>query len=259
MLLAAFTVAWALDCPQQLTREDLVAKVDEAEGAWANLETEQFRDRMNELNGLLVPCIGDRIPPDAAARVHRLMSLQQLELGDEAAAAAAWLAAPRIDPSIVLPDSWLPSTHPLRSVEPLKPKIHRVAEPRDGALAFDGTPGLGRPIGVPTLFQRFDAAGVAQLTRYVGADEPLPEYRGVPKIRRRLVGGAVGLGVAGLATWTGSWVGYRSLLAAARDPAVSAADLDRRRANVNMTYAVGAGFLGGAIGVGVGAVAVGPR
>lgn len=255
----SLSIAAAIECPQQLTREDLEEKLGAAESAWEGLDTEGFRDRMNELNGLLLPCIGDRVPPEQAARSHRLTSLQQLELGNEAAARSAWAAAPRVDPSIALPADWLPQDHAIRSVSSEGIGVRRVAPPRSGSLAFDGTPGLARPRGVPTIFQHFDAAGVATSTAYVGPEDPLPAYASVPRTRNRLLAGAGATGALGLLTLGVSFTSYRGLLALADDPTVPAADLDARRGVVNTTYAVGAVVLGAGAGLGVGALAVGPR
>jgi len=251
--------AMALDCPQQLTREDIDEQITLAETAYADIEVEAFRDRMNELNGLLLPCIGDLLPGPAAARTHRLLSLQQLELGNDEAAAASWSAVPRLDPDLPLPEAWLPADHPLRSVAPDTGRTRRAPEPRSGHLAFDGVTSRDRPKDAPTIAQRFDAAGVAVSTAYLAADDPLPPYEAIPRTRNRLMLGAAGAGVAGLATLTASWLQYRSLLANAADPTVPAADLDRQRATSNATYGIGAGLVGIGVGLGVGAVVVGPR
>lgn len=251
--------ARAIDCPQSLTREDIDAHIEQAETAYADLETESFRDRMNELNGLLLPCIGDLLPAPSAARAHRLQSLQQLELGNPDAAAASWSAVPAIDAELSLPAEWLPADHPLRAVAPASGKTRKAPEPRAGHLAFDGIVTRERPRDVPTIAQRFDGAGVAVSTTYLAADDPMPPYAAIPRARNRLTMGAAGAGVAGLAVLATSWLQYRSLLTRASDPSAPAADLDRMRAASNATYGVGAGLLGIGVGLGVGAVAVGPR
>lgn len=259
LLLSLVAPALALDCPQQLTREDIDEQLTHAETAYGELDTEAFRDRMNELNGLLLPCIGDLLPPPESARTHRLLALQQLELGNPDAAAAAWAAGPRVDPTLTLPDAWLPADHPLRAVPPDPGRTRRAPEPRSGHLAFDGAVGRDRPRDAPTVAQRFDAAGVAVSTAYLAADDPLPPYAAIPRIRNRLTLGAAGAGVAGLATLTASWLQYRALLANAADPTTPAADLDRQRATSNATYGIGTGLVGIGLGLGVGAVVVGPR
>jgi hypothetical protein len=248
--------AWAIDCPQRLTREDLDGQLTQAEAAYASFDVEGFRDRMNELNGLLLPCAGDLVPTATAARAHRLVALQQLELGNPAAAAASWVALAQTDPALPMPDDWLPADHPLRATPP---RARKVPEPRVGTLAFDGVTGRERPVGRPTLVQRFDSAGVAQATAYLGESDPLPPYEAIPRVRRRLTASAIGAGALGVGAVGLSWLRYQGLLSAADDPTTPADELDRGRAAVNGLYGVGGAFVGVGVGLGVGAVVVGPR
>jgi hypothetical protein len=261
LLLLAAQLAAAIDCPERLTREDLATQLAQAEQAWADLDPTGFRDRTNTLAGLVLPCMGDLVPPELAARTHRLLALQRFELGDPDAAATSMAAARATDGSAEVPAEWLPAEHPLRTAwagaEP--PGTVRVPEPRVGTLAFDGRAGRERPRGVPTLVQRFDAAGVAQSTAYLGPREALPDYEAIPRRRRALTAGAIGAGAAGAGLLVGSWLQYRGLLADAADPAVPADALTAQRATVNVLFVLGGGLVGAGAGLGVGAAAVGPR
>ncbi len=260
-LLAVAGAAFALDCPQHLTRGQLESQLASAEAAYATMATDAFRDQMNELVGITLPCLGDLVPAPLAARTHRLMSVQQLELGNTPAAEASARAARQREPEVPFPESWLPADHPLRSAwqgaEPARDR--RVPEPREGALAFDGVTSRDRPVGVPTVVQLFGADGVALQTRYLGDADPLPDYRAIPRRRTALALGAAGSGAAALATWTASWLQYRSILAQADDPTVTGADLDGQRTAVNLSYLTGGLLFGVSAGLGVGAVVVGPR
>lgn len=260
-LLAAAGTALALDCPQHLTRAQLAVQLEGAEAAYATMATDAFRDQMNEIVGITLPCLGDLVPPPLAGRTHRLMSVQQLELGNAPAAEASARAARRLEPDVPFPDTWLPADHPLRLAwqADADRRDRRVPEPRDGVLAFDGVTGRDRPVGVPTVVQLFAADGMALQTRYLGDADPLPDYRAIPRQRTTLAVSAAGTGVAALATWTASWLQYRSIVARADDPATTAAALDRQRTSVNLSYLTGGLLFGVSAGLGVGAVVVGPR
>jgi hypothetical protein len=253
--------AQAIECPERLTREDLAIELEKAETAYANLDTVAFRDRMNGMAGLLLPCMGDLVPPDLAARTHRVMALQQLELGNPAAADSAVAAVHHVDPALVLPADWLPPDHPLRVAfsAATEPTFSKAPEPRVGALAFDGTNGRMRPRDLPTIAQVFDASGVAQSTLYLGATDPLPTYTAIPRRRTTLAVTAGASGALGLSLMGASWLQYRSMVAAADDMTVPADDLVAMRGKTNALYLGGASFVGIGLGFGAAAIATGPR
>lgn len=255
------TLASALDCPDRLTREELAAQLDAAESAWVDLDAPGFRDRANELAGLLLPCMGDLVPPDLAARTHRVLALQRYELGNRDAAAGSVAAAKAADPTIAFPETWLPADHALvlawQAAD--EPAYGKVPEPRVGNLAFDGVAGRERPRDLPTIAQQFDAAGVARATRYLGPREAFDGYDAIPRTRNALVATSAGAGLGGAALLVGSWLQYRSLLANAADPLTPADDLQGQRATSNLLFALGGGLVGVSVGLGAGALAVGER
>ncbi len=262
MILALIaTVASALDCPDRLTREELATQLGAAEAAWVELDAVGFRDRANELAGLLLPCMGDLVPPDLAARTHRVLALQRFELGDPEAAARSIAAAKAVDPASAFPTGWLAADHPLVAAwgAAEAPAYGKVPEPRVGSLAFDGVTGRERPRELPTIAQEFDAAGVARATRYLGPRETFDGYDAIPRTRNTLIATGAGAGVSGAALLVGIWLQYRSLLANAADPLAPADDLQGQRATTNALFALGGGFVGVGIGLGAGAIAVGQR
>jgi hypothetical protein len=261
LAVAVAGVALALDCPQHLTRSQLASQLAGAEEAYATMATDGFRDQMNEIVGITLPCLGDVVPTPLAGRTHRLMSVQQLELGNASAAEASARAARSLEPEAPFPESWLPADHPLRLAwqDAGPTRARRVPEPREGALAFDGVTGRTRPVGVPTVVQLFAADGIAVQTRYLGASDPLPDYRAIPRQRTALALGAAGTGAAAVASWAASWLQYRSLLAQSDDPTVAAATLDDQRTAVNASYVAGGLLFGVSAGLGIGAVVMGPR
>lgn len=262
LALALWTgTALAIDCPERLTREDLSAELDKAETAYADLDTMAFRDRMNGMAGLVLPCMGDLVPPELAARTHRAMALQQLELSNPDAAAVAIAAAHAADPHINVPEGWLPPDHPLRTALAAAPEaaFGKAPEPRVGALAFDGVSGRARPKDFPTVVQVFDTAGTAVSTAYLGPDDHLPAYDAIPRKRNTLIVGSAGSGAVGLSLLAASWLQYRGLLAAAADQSTPPEDLTAMRGPINTLYVAGGAMIGLSVGLGVGAAVVGPQ
>jgi hypothetical protein len=253
--------ASAIDCPKRLSRDDLTVEVANAEQAYADLDMIGFRDRMNNIGGLLLPCMGDLVPPELAARTHRVMALQQLELGNPDAAAVTIAAAHAVDSTAEMPEGWLPADHPLRLAWSAAPdaSFAKAPEPRAGTLAFDGHGGRERPKNLPTIVQMFDGSGIAQTTAYIGPGDPLPAYDAIPHRRNTLLISAGGAGAGGLVLLAASWLHYQSLVTAADDPTTPADDLLAGRAGTNTLYAGGAALIGLGIGFTVGAVAVGPQ
>jgi hypothetical protein len=252
--------AYALDCPEGVPPAALDASLDEAEEAVLDLDDEAFRDDVNTLTGLLLPCAAEVTAPAQAARIHRTMAARRFAVGDEQGAKSAARAARHLDPEADF-GALLPDTHDLSlawsEAEPVRAR--RVPEARSGSTSFDGVNGRERPVGVPTVFQVLDNAGLPTSTVYLGPNEPLPAYPAIPRRRNALLvctgAGVVLGGVAyGLA-----WAERSAMLEAGADPDTPGSKLlgQRRAANA---LSVSSGFaFGAAAGCGVGAVLVGER
>lgn len=252
----------AVECRAPVSRTELDAAVDEAERAWAALDDAAFREDVDHLAALLLPCLADPLPPASAARVHLLLALQLFNAGDTGNAALSAAAARAADPALVPGPDLLPAAHPLRAVwaEDLPPTdTHRVPTPRVGSVAFDGVSTRQRAER-PTIVQLFDETGVARQTAYLGVREPLPAYAAIPRNRNRWLGCAGGLAAGGAGAAVAA-AGLRASLFAAADavPALDADALDARRAAVNALSAGSWTLFAGATGCGVGALAAGPR
>jgi hypothetical protein len=246
---------------ERLDRQGFATRLDDAERAWLDLDTAAFRDRVNVLTGLVVPCLGDLVPPDLSARWHRVMALHLDTLGASEGADGSISAAHTLDAGLVFDDAWVGEDHHLRAAfaSAQADGTRRVPEPRSGTLAFDGTPGRDRPANQPTLVQVFDAAGVARTTAYLGARDPLPAYEAIPKVRNRLL---VGTGLSLLATGVTLGLAYSAqgeLFSLAEDQQVPGPELEAQRRRADGLAAVSYGLVGLTAGLGGAALAVGQR
>ena len=267
LLLFSWSIAGAAEAPpapgavcvERLGRDAFATRLAEAESAWLDLDTARFRDRMNVLGGLVVPCLGDLVPPDLSARWHRAVALQLDGLGDGAGAEAAIQRARALDPALPFDDAWVGADHHLRAIPAEDPGTRAVPEPKVGALAFDGTLGRERPVDRPTLLQQFDGSGVAQVTRYLAPDDPLPPYDAIPRRRRALLGAGAGSLLASGAALGAAYASQASLFRASEDPMVGADALVAARRRTDALAGTGYGLLGVTAVFGAAAAAVGQR
>jgi hypothetical protein len=261
LLLSALVPAYALECADPVDLSELRAAMDGVEAAWRDLDDVGFRDRTNELSGLLLPCVSVVLPPEDAARMHRIAALHLEVVGDAEAAVAAAHAGHAVQPDLAWNDL-VPPDHELRIAwDAAQPpdRFALVPEPRAGELAFDGTVGRRRPLDVPTVAQVVDASGIAIRTSYLGPGDPLPAYAAIPRMRNRLLGctgGAVALSGASYAV---SWGARGRMVGIAADPTTPGADIDGLRATANWTSVTSGLMLGIGAGCGVGALLIGDR
>ncbi len=258
-------VAQGADCPVSATPADIDAQLVAAEKAFTDLDPNGFVIATDHLV-LLQPCLDSLVSPALAARWHRVIALKLYGQKDEAGAGAAMRAAHALEPAYVWSDDLLPPG-PLRALyesAPTSVADHRVPEPRDGALAFDGTVGFLRPSDRASVVQLLDDAGKATATSWLLPTAPLPAYVAVPRVRNRLLIGAGVAATGALATYAGSWAARSSFNTwtpdpAEADPTSSQQHLGALRGRAN-GLAAGAIVLGVAAGGGVvGAVLVGER
>lgn len=258
----AAAAALATDsCGSPLARDDLGSAIEKAEGTFLDLDDAGFRDRFNELSGLVLPCMADLVPPDLAARTHRLMAIHLFGLGDREGAVRAISAARAVAGETALPGDLL-AGHELAaawSAASRAPQARRVPEPRAGSVAFDGVNHRDRPIDLPTVAQVFDGAGRAMETVYLGPGDPLPEYAAVPRRRNALIAIAASSAAAGVGAWVGAGVTHGEVYRLVEDPGATAAQLDRLRGTTNLLSVLGGVGVVAAVGAGTGAVLVGSR
>jgi hypothetical protein len=264
---APLLLTWALEaravhCAGAIPLSDIDQALTEAESAYRDLDDTAFRDRTNTLAGLLLPCVTTPVPPQLAARYQRVMALHLQAIGDEAGADGALRAAKARDPEYRFDDALLPPTSSLRLAyesAPTVQRVHRVAPPRSGSLAFDGINGRLRPKDDPVLVQVLDANGVALETSYLGPGAPLPPYEAVPRMRRALLATSAVSFAFGIATTGLAWTAHETLYGDASEPRTSDAILDADRARTNRLATIGMVGISVGIGAGAGALVVGDR
>ncbi len=132
-MLASLASAAEPECVDRMSRGEVGTAFERAEGSFRDLDDAGFRDRFNELAGILLPCTGDLVPPPLAARYHRLMAIHLYGLGDRDGAVDSIRAARWTADGDALPADLLAPTHELTeaaAADPEPPKTQRVPEPR---------------------------------------------------------------------------------------------------------------------------------
>jgi hypothetical protein len=158
--------------------EEWRTTIGTAEAAWARLDVEGFRTS-TDLQAALLPCLAEPLLPSDAALAHRVQGLRADVLGDREVAAAAFLAARRLDPDWRFPERF-PENHPLRllygrlSMDGLTPAF--LPNPRGGEVLIDGKPGRTRMKGVPVVVQWRSSSGSVEYTAYLRADDESVGY-----------------------------------------------------------------------------------
>lgn len=253
---------WAVECAAPVAPAEIEAAMTTVEAAFRDLDEAGFRDGVNELAALRLPCVDQALTPDQAARYHRLMALHLHGLGDEVGALAALTAAHALAPTQPIPEDLAPPVHPLQQAWPGLPTdtpAARVPEPKYGKLAFDGSFTRDRPRDRPALVQLFDASGVPSATRYLDPREPLPAYAAIPRRRNALIGCSGGAVAASVGAWAAAWATRGGVYGGAEDMTTAGSRLDGGRAATNALTVSSAALLGVSAGCGVAAAAIGPR
>lgn len=209
LALLALPTGAAAACPEPTPVAAWEAHLDTATAAYRALDLEGFRSAMDSAATAL-PCVAEPITADQALRAHQLQGLRSFVLDDPGRTEQAFLAARRVTPTSRLPDTLIPSEHPVRQrygALPLDALGEQpVPPPKAGAILLDGAPGGARPTQAPVLFQLQDADARVTHTLYLWPDEPLPAYpRPRSAGKRALLWSGLGLGLAGAAAYGAAW------------------------------------------------------
>jgi len=261
-MLAWLSIALAVECQEPIPLDELARSIDEAEQAYIDFDDTGFRDQVNIISGVLLPCVGDAVAPALVRRTHTLIGLHFLAMGDEPNAELSIKAAHAADPEARIDRRLVPEGHPADgwwADEATGEKLRKVPEPRVGSVAFDGEHTRSRRAELPSLFQLFDETGRARATEYLGPRQPLPSYAAIPRQRTILLGCSAGSVATSGALFAGSWASRSSLLKGAQDPTTSADTLDGKRSTMNGLAVASAALFGVGAGCGVGAYLIGER
>ncbi len=252
-------------CPAPTTPEELRGLLEEAETAYAALDTRAFETAVDEIQ-IALPCLAVRIETDDAARLHRFRGVSAFGHGDDGRARASLGAARALDPAFRFPDALVPEGHALTRMlgeaSPEPPPVEAVPPPAEGAIAFDGRE-AGRPLGVATLFQHLDDGDSALATTYLQPGDPLPPYEPRPPEARGapapLLVASASAAALSLGLYTAAVLSEQRFKDPSRVPDATASDLIRMRRTTNTLFFASLGVGGAAItGVVVGLTTGGP-
>lgn len=180
MTLFWIALAHGADCPAPVAVDELQARLDEAESAYADLDVDGLT-AASDTFVLMLPCLAEPAPPELAARTHRTFALLRWGEGREDEARRSLAALRRIQGDAALPDTLVPPGHPLHGAlagatpggtVPLDP-------PADGQLLFDGAAALARPEDEPTLAQWARQDGTIGWSVLARPGAALPDYGAV--------------------------------------------------------------------------------
>ena len=249
LLLIPLTALAQQACPEPTTLATMTSELDAAERAYTAKQPQDFAAAIEELV-LVLPCFEALIPPVVAARYHRLRGLDLFVARNTERATMSFTAARRLEPDYQFPLEMIPENHPVRplyaGVEPGSGKREHVRKPSSGALYFDGTAGLDRPLARASLVQVTDTGGSVLATRYLFPTDPMPAYAVTTAAARReraRVGFLVGAGgalVAAGALFGGATASYQKFYDTAGLNSTDPSELERLRTQTN-------GLMGGAV------------
>lgn len=172
-------LAAAADCPEPRTTADLVSALDEAKGAYGNLDVDAFRAAVQRARGAL-PCVTDEVTGHLAAELHRFEGLLAFFDRDPSRSTTAFAAARSVEPNYRFPESLVPAGNPvLKDYEAIDPdggKVERLPEPASGRLVLDGRTSTARSQSFPTVAQLVDEGGKVTATAYLWPGDPVPDY-----------------------------------------------------------------------------------
>lgn len=178
MLLLQLSVASFATCPTPSATADLIASLDAAKAAFADLDVPSFRAAVARME-VQLPCTSDEVTRELSAEIHRMQGLLAFANQSPDRAQSAFAAARGIEPEYRFPETLVPAGNPLLSdYSALAPVSTQTAVPAPGSgvLLFDGQLGGARPDHLPVLFQHINGEGTVAITSYLWPNDPLPGY-----------------------------------------------------------------------------------
>jgi len=257
LVLAGWSSVAAAQCLEATTAAQIHEQAMVAEEALASADSEAYRAAHDSMVSA-VPCLGELLPTNIAAALHRTGGVRSFLDRDIERARVRFAVARVLDPGYSWPDGLLPPGHPILSAYLDYPvrglEFVLPPKPRRGIVAVDGRIGQGRLTGLPATFQLIDNDGTTRQSVLLEPFDTFPSYpsrkrRGVRPSSLVAVASAVGAGVLyGLA-----WNARNQY----DDPDTPYSELDSLRGQT-LGFSIGAGVLLGAA-AGSAVVAISPR
>lgn len=267
-LIVGVSAAWGVECAERSTVASLQAAIQQAEGAYAQLDLPGFEGAVEGARAA-VPCLEEVVPPSTVAALHRAEGLSAFVASDLDRSRRAFGAARRVQPSYRFPREMVPEDNPVldayAAFDVNTATTVTVASPASGTLRIDGQPTRERQADVPVLLQWLEVDGAVGLSAYLWPGDPLPAYPlpitqveddapSTPKLRQRLL---IGAGAGVLATG-GLYAANVAVHQAYVDPQTPTPRLDGLRRTNNALVVASGVSLGLTLGAGGTALFVGP-
>ena len=223
LALGGCPLAQAGRCPAR--PDDVVRDLVAAQEAFVHMDPEAFEDaRAEALAGMT--CLSAPMTPAQAALAHRIEALDAFLVDDTPRVLAAFAAASRADPDVLLPTDLAPPGNLLRTRYdearwlPMPP-VTPLTLPPDTTAQVDGRDADSVPVDQPALTVYLDGAGevVGSVYHAPGAPQPTLEVLEVTPIKlpeihpervTRVAAG--GLAVTSAALWTGALLTRRHVM-----------------------------------------------
>jgi hypothetical protein len=209
------------DCPAGRSVAEVHRLIDAAETAYVEMSDDPapFGLAVSEA-AQAWSCLDEPMRPGLAARAHRIKGLHRIVNGDDDAARRAFAAARALEPTFRFPDSIQPAdpAEPFNLIyfgmpaDPTPRAAPPPIDPKAGALWFDGSKGVDRPVDRPTLAQHIDAEGVVRRTEYLRMDQAMFDYPVLQVKDRKAAWATGGVGLGLLAVAGGSGIYYASII-----------------------------------------------
>ena len=188
-LLVLALLAWSgparAACQGPSSASDLMRALNEAQSAYASLDTDGF-DRASAAVDEALPCLGEPISPPLAAAVHRNEAIKAYIADDPARVRSAFRAALALQPGWRMPEDVLPPGSPLAQLydeaRGLGPGPDEAINLPSGLqLLVDGASAQRVPSERPTVMQIVAPDGQISGTWYLRVGDPFPsELRLLP-------------------------------------------------------------------------------
>ncbi|MBN2799845.1 MAG: hypothetical protein JXX28_11930 [Deltaproteobacteria bacterium] len=248
-------------CYHSAYAADLEELLEKAEVEYPKWESGQFIEISKQVQDM-VPCLEEKLRPDLAARIHRVMGLRvRIVDNDVDRARMAFAASRKLTPKYRFPEDMVASGDPEHadySAIPVALDITAHAmRPSEGTLRFDGRQTLDRPATFATIFQHIDDKGQVLETSYLWPGDPTPAYfspetgeelsgvdpnRGKRYVLAGVSAGLVGAGVTLIGN--GGWDQGHTCVGDASDSACVLQARDRVVGGTVLTVVGLAGFIG---------------